>query len=211
MNKRLRIVIITMGLSCIVKPLVESRDEVVGIVECAPRNVGKGGLLREFFDFFKNVIKWRMNSKGYAKQNRISYVLLDRNNHDDVSEIIKGLNLDSIVVFSMSQLLRKNIFFIPRLGTIHLHPSLLPAYRGPDPATWQYADMVLHPGVTVHYIDEGEDTGDILAQSVFEISLGEPLEIYNKTLQSYGVVFFKEGYSTAVCRKSRGKKTKQEK
>ena len=84
MNKKLRIVIITMGLSCIVKPLVESQDEVVGIVECAPRNGVKAGLLREFLDFIKNIIKWHMNLKGYAKQKRIPYMLLDKNNHNNV-------------------------------------------------------------------------------------------------------------------------------
>lgn len=183
---------------------------MIGIVECAPRNGVKAGLLREIFDFFKNVIKWHMNLKGYAKQKRIPYVLLDRNNHEDISEIIKGLNPDLIVVFSMSQLLRKNIFAIPKMGTINLHPSLLPDYRGPDPTIWQYADMVLHPGVTVHYIDEGEDTGDILAQSVCEISLGEPLERYNKTLQSHGVVLLKNVIAQLRAGKAVAKKQSRE-
>lgn len=210
MNKKLRIVIITMGLSCIVKPLVESQDEVVGIVECAPRNGVQAGLLREFLDFIKNIIKWHMNLKGYAKQKRIPYMLLDKNNHNNVSEMIKGLNPDLIVVFSMSQLLRENIFSIPRLGTINLHPSLLPAYRGPDPTIWQYVDLMLHPGVTVHYIDEGEDTGDILAQSVCEISLGEPLERYNQILQSHGVVLLRNVIAQLRAGKAKGKKQSRE-
>lgn len=70
---------------------------------------------------------------------------------------------------------------------INLHPSLLPLYRGTNPTLWQYADMVLNPGVTVHYIDSGEDTVGILAQAIRNISLGEPLEEYNTALQAKGI------------------------
>ena len=84
---------------------------------------------------------------------------------------IRERNPDVIVVYSMSELLRKNIWSLPRLGTINLHPSLLPSYRGPNPFFAMYADMTPEGGVTVHYIDDGEDTGDILAQASFPIPL----------------------------------------
>lgn len=187
MSSELRIVIITMGLSCIVSPLVKSPDKVVGIVECAPRNVVKIGILRNKWSWIKNVVQWHMDLEGYAKHKKIPYTLLNKTNHKYVASVIRNWNPDLIVVYSMSQLLRENIFSIPRLGTINLHPSLLPLYRGPNPTLWQYADMVLNPGVTVHYIDSGEDTGDILAQATCDISLGEPLEIYNAMLQKKGV------------------------
>lgn len=79
---------------------------------------------------------------------------------------------DLIVVFSMSQLLKKSMFSIPRLGTINLHPSFLPEYRGPNPDVWQYINMEENPGATVHYIDEDEDTGDIIFQDRIHIPLG---------------------------------------
>ncbi len=53
---------------------------------------------------------------------------------------------------------------LPRLGILNIHPSLLPAYRGPLPIFWQLRDGA-PTGATVHYMDEGLDTGDIAAQS----------------------------------------------
>jgi methionyl-tRNA formyltransferase len=53
----------------------------------------------------------------------------------------------------------------PRLGCLNLHPSLLPAYRGPEPLFWQFRNGEARTGVTLHFMDEGADTGDIVAQA----------------------------------------------
>jgi methionyl-tRNA formyltransferase len=52
----------------------------------------------------------------------------------------------------------------PRLGALNLHPSLLPAYRGPEPLFWQLRNGEARTGVTLHLMDEAADTGDIVAQ-----------------------------------------------
>lgn len=52
----------------------------------------------------------------------------------------------------------------PRLGCLNLHPSLLPAYRGPEPLFWQFRNAEPRTGVTLHFMDEGADTGDLVAQ-----------------------------------------------
>ena len=57
-----------------------------------------------------------------------------------------------------------------------MHPSLLPKYRGGDPIFWQYRQGDLEAGVTVHWMDDGIDTGDIVNQAEFDIDPGEPLE-----------------------------------
>jgi methionyl-tRNA formyltransferase len=87
-------------------------------------------------------------------------------------EWVKKSNPDVIVVYSMSQLLKDNIFTIPKYGAINLHSSYLPEYRGPNPNFWMYYNVDLNPGVTVHYIDAGEDTGDIIYQERYVIPLG---------------------------------------
>jgi methionyl-tRNA formyltransferase len=81
---------------------------------------------------------------------------------------------DLIVVCGMVELLRRPVYSIPTLGAINLHPSLLPRYRGPDPLFWAYHDMDLAGGATVHLLDDGADTGDILFQEAFRIPLGAP-------------------------------------
>ncbi|HMT21578.1 MAG TPA: formyltransferase family protein [Promineifilum sp.] len=53
---------------------------------------------------------------------------------------------------------------LPRHGILNLHPSLLPAYRGPTPVFWQLRDGA-PTGVTVHYLGEELDAGDIAAQA----------------------------------------------
>jgi methionyl-tRNA formyltransferase len=53
----------------------------------------------------------------------------------------------------------------PRFGCLNLHPSLLPAYRGRDPLVDQFKAGERHTGVTLHFMDEGVDTGDIVSQA----------------------------------------------
>jgi len=52
----------------------------------------------------------------------------------------------------------------PSLGCLNLHPSLLPGYRGPAPLFWQFRAGEQRTGVTLHFMDEGADTGDIVSQ-----------------------------------------------
>jgi methionyl-tRNA formyltransferase len=53
---------------------------------------------------------------------------------------------------------------LPRFGALNVHPSLLPALRGPEPEFWALRLGLRETGVTVHLMDEGLDTGPILAQ-----------------------------------------------
>jgi methionyl-tRNA formyltransferase len=71
---------------------------------------------------------------------------------------------DLICVACFPRLLPGTLLHLPRLGAINLHPALLPAYRGPAPLFWIFHDGLEHAGVTAHLMDEGADTGDILAQ-----------------------------------------------
>ena len=54
---------------------------------------------------------------------------------------------------------------LPPLGWLNVHPSLLPAYRGPAPLFWAFRNGENTTGVTIHFMDEELDTGDIVAQA----------------------------------------------
>jgi len=54
---------------------------------------------------------------------------------------------------------------IPRHGFLNIHPSLLPDFRGPAPQFWTFREGISETGVTVHFMDEGLDTGDIALQT----------------------------------------------
>lgn len=60
----------------------------------------------------------------------------------------------------------------PRMGCLNLHPSLLPAYRGPEPLFWQFQAGERRTGITLHFMDAGADTGDIVAQAPVPVADG---------------------------------------
>ena len=65
-----------------------------------------------------------------------------------------------------------SVLRLPRFGFLNLHPSLLPHYRGPYPLFWIFRNGETHAGVTIHFMDEGFDTGDIAAQALIDFPDG---------------------------------------
>jgi hypothetical protein len=86
----------------------------------------------------------------------------DRVNSEDAYRFLCNDVPDLVVTFATG-LLKPRMLQIPRLGTINVHTSLLPDYRGFWPEFWQLYDRAYDKtGFSVHFIDEGVDTGDIL-------------------------------------------------
>lgn len=75
---------------------------------------------------------------------------------------ISSLRPDLIVVTAYGKILPGRLLNLPRLGTINVHGSLLPKYRGAAPVQWAVINGETETGVTIMQIDEGMDTGDIL-------------------------------------------------
>ena len=185
MSKK-KIVIISQGISPVVKALVESSHHVEGIIECAPRGF-KTNVTTFLVKFLKDIFSVKA-LKNYARKNRVNYFFMNNGCDDSLETWVTQLKPDLIVVYSMSQLLKENIYGIPVMGTINLHPSYLPYYRGPNPWFWMYYYMEEQGGITIHYIDQGEDTGDILAQRKFQIPLGAKLsDVYELAIAHVGV------------------------
>jgi len=83
------------------------------------------------------------------------------------TEIIKEIlnsNIDLLISHAYMKKLPKDVFSKPSYGSINIHPSLLPKYRGPSPAHWVLQNRDSITGLTSHYIDENLDTGDIIYQ-----------------------------------------------
>ncbi len=87
----------------------------------------------------------------------------DVNQEADLA-MIRGLRPDIIVSVFFTQIIRQPLLNIPTFGCINIHPAYLPRYRGVSPAFWTLVNGESHSGVTVHCIDEGIDTGRILAR-----------------------------------------------
>ncbi|NBV75658.1 MAG: methionyl-tRNA formyltransferase [Methylococcaceae bacterium] len=77
---------------------------------------------------------------------------------------------DMFVSMSFNQIFGKEILKIPSAGTINCHAGKLPFYRGRNVLNWALINDEKEFGITVHYVDEGIDTGDILAQKCFPIT-----------------------------------------
>ena len=89
--------------------------------------------------------------------------------NDEMVAEIRGLAPDVIVVMAYGQILPKSVLEIPRIACLNLHASLLPRYRGAAPIQAVVAAGDAETGITVIYMDEGLDTGDILLQAKLAI------------------------------------------
>jgi methionyl-tRNA formyltransferase len=78
------------------------------------------------------------------------------------------LQPDLMVVACFPYIFPAELLQLPQHGCLNLHPSLLPAYRGPAPLFWIARNDEQITGVTLHFLDEGLDSGDIVAQTQIE-------------------------------------------
>jgi methionyl-tRNA formyltransferase len=84
-------------------------------------------------------------------------------------EAIRALQPDSIVVMAYGQILPREVLEIPRIACLNLHASLLPRWRGAAPIQAAIAAGDPETGITVMYMAEGLDTGDILLRRRIDI------------------------------------------
>lgn len=87
--------------------------------------------------------------------------------------ILKELAPELIVVAAYGKLLPLDILSMPQFGCVNVHSSLLPKYRGAAPINWAILNGEDETGVTIMYMAEGMDTGDILAQRSTPIYIDE--------------------------------------
>jgi methionyl-tRNA formyltransferase len=88
-------------------------------------------------------------------------------------DAIRAMGPEAIVVAAYGQILPKDLLVLPRYGCINIHASLLPAYRGAAPVNWAIINGEARSGITIMQMDEGLDTGAILAQESIPIGPGD--------------------------------------
>ena len=152
MSKSLRIIF--MGTPEFAVPtlqaLIDSPDEVITVI-CQPdRKKGRGKKLSP------------PPVKILAEQAGIPVLQPTAIRTDDFLDTIRALRPDLIVVTAYGRILPGSLLNLPPLGTINVHGSLLPKYRGAAPIQWAVIRGESETGVTTMQMDEGMDTGDIL-------------------------------------------------
>jgi methionyl-tRNA formyltransferase len=97
-------------------------------------------------------------------------LLPERINGPDTVQELKSFEADCFVLSGYNKILKSAVINIPPLGTINLHGGKLPQYRGAAPINWQIINGETSGGCCIIYVDEGIDTGDIIAQEKYPIN-----------------------------------------
>ena len=160
----MKVVILGKGemLSNLIQGVLDAGFDIVGVFRHERTWMNSTKLF--FHDFLKSSPEVTL-----IKQHKLYEIKCkSANTAEFKNEVLKN-NADIILVGTWKEKLNKEIIDLPTIATINVHPSLLPKYRGPNP----YIQTILHgeiqSGVTFHLMDEGFDTGALLAQEEVDI------------------------------------------
>ncbi len=171
--KKLRIVF--MGTPEFAVPMLEvlvnSIHEVVGVVTAPDKPAGRGMQLTE------------SDVKKCAKQHSLHILQPEKLKNENFLAELKALNADLFVVVAF-RMLPEAVWSMPTLGTINLHASLLPQYRGAAPINWAIINGEKETGVTTFFIQQEIDTGKIIFQEKIAIRDEENVgDLYAELMQ----------------------------
>ena len=176
--------VVNIGWHCL-KALLESEANVVGIFTADKQEMVKISRMHpDYFSEFEDLAS-RYDVSLYKI--RDTGIPLD-------TESIKQLHPDIIFCIGWPQIISREILQIPQCGCIGIHPTLLPKRRGGAPINWCLIDGLAESGVTLFYFDEGLDSGDIIAQRKFEISLEDTAKIVLDEVTNIAVELIKKYY-----------------
>lgn len=151
--------------------LVAHNFDVVGVVTATDKLGGRGN---------KQLIESAV--KQYAIQKNIPVLQPEKLKNPEFIEILRGYNADLFVVVAF-RMLPEIIWTMPRLGTMNLHGSLLPRYRGAAPINWAVINGEKETGVTTFFLKHEIDTGDVLLTERFAIGEDETAgEVHDKMM-----------------------------
>ncbi len=108
--------------------------------------------------------------KSYCDKYKIDYLKNININSSEFISIISKYNCDLFVSMSFNQIFKSEIINLAKYKTINCHAGKLPFYRGRNILNWALINDEKDFGITVHYMDEGIDTGDIILQRSYKIS-----------------------------------------
>ena len=151
--------------------IFNSKHEVVGVVTSTDKPAGRGRKIQQ------------SDVKQYATKNNIRLFQPEKLKNNKFIEDLKMLNADLFIVVAF-RMLPKIVWEIPKKGTINLHGSILPNYRGAAPINWAIINGEKESGVTTFFINDEIDTGDVLLIEKTEIKDGQTAgELHDKLME----------------------------
>ena len=126
--------------------------------------------------------------KQFGIDNEIEVIQPKKIKDEKIIEKIKEINPDLIVVVAYGKILPKEIIDIPKYGIINVHSSLLPKYRGASPIHSAILNGDTKSGVSIMYIEEGLDSGDVILQESCDILENDTLGTLHDKLKDLGAI-----------------------
>lgn len=111
--------------------------------------------------------------EAWSRKLDIPFLIEKNVNDSEFLKTIEQYDADIFISMSYNQILKKEILSIPPKGFINCHAGSLPFYRGRNPLNWVLINGEKEFGITVHFVDEGIDTGDIIIQKTFPITIND--------------------------------------
>ncbi len=147
------------------RALLKSKHEVVGVVTQPDKPVGRAQLVEP--PAVKNAL-----ASGAPGGRALPFPVLQpaRIKDRQAIEEIRAMTPDVIVLMAYGQILPPDVLEIPKIVCLNLHASLLPRWRGAAPIQAAIAAGDRETGITVMYMDEGLDTGDVLLRRTIDIT-----------------------------------------
>ncbi len=168
----------SVGYECL-KALLNTGDEVVAVVT---------------HEDDPNEEIWFPSVAKLARERGLPVYTPSNPNTPAFVEVIRSPAPDLIFSFYYRRILSRELLDIPRLGAINLHGSLLPKYRGRSPINWVLVNGEKETGVTLHYMVERADAGDIIAQRHVPIDLRDTALSLFRKMAAAAAQLFRETY-----------------
>jgi methionyl-tRNA formyltransferase len=140
--------------------LVKAKCNIAGVITAPDKPAGRGMKMTE------------SAVKKYAIRHHLKVLQPEKLKNLEFLEELRSLNADLQIVVAF-RMLPESVWNMPPLGTINLHGSLLPQYRGAAPINWAVINGEKETGVTTFKLKHEIDTGDILMQESFPIEENE--------------------------------------
>ena len=153
--------------------IFNSKHKVVGVVTSTDKPAGRGRKIQQ------------SDVKQYATKNNIRLFQPEKLKNKKFIEDLKMLNADLFIVVAF-RMLPKIVWEIPKKGTVNLHASILPNYRGAAPINWAIINGEKESGVTTFFINEKIDTGDVLLIKKTKIKDGKTAGELHDNLMEIG-------------------------
>ncbi len=174
----MRIVILGKGvmLANLIRGCLISGADIAGVFRYENLFFNKFQML--LHDFFKASPELTL-----IKKHKLHDIKLKSANSEEFKRELLKLNVDIMLVGTWAEKLNPEVFNMPKIASINVHPSLLPKYRGPNPYLQTIWNGETYSGVTFHIITDKLDAGPILIQQKIEILDGDTgKELRNRTV-----------------------------